>query len=469
MAGTMRTERTPRARRAASPRSAEQIARTVVGPRPLPDLQRTRTSRAPSTGTGTLDSGLNVVAVRRPSSPMVEVRLRIPFGGRGAEHAARAELLAETILLGTARRSRQDVDADLAVVGGQLSAQVDPQRLLLSGSVLASGLDVLLDVLADTLSGAAYRHADVVRERDRLVEHLAISNAQPAVIAREHLQYKRFGDHPAALEVPDPELVAALSPASVRGLHRRAVLPSGSSLVLVGDLSPARSVAAVAGALEGWTGSRAAGPLTPPPAVAGGPVTAHHRGGAVQSQARLTAGAVLRSDPDYPAAQLANIVFGGYFSSRLVENLREDKGYTYHAYSMLEFWPGCSAVTIGYDTTTEATGAALLETRYELGRIALTAPTEAEVTAARNYAIGSLAGSLASQSGYATMLSVLAGSGLDGDWLRAHPARLAATSTEQVAAAAQRMFAPSAVTGIVVGDLDQVGGALALLGDVDLA
>jgi predicted Zn-dependent peptidase len=151
-----------------------------------------------------------------------------------------------------------------------------------------------------------------------------------------------------------------------------------------------------------------------------------------------------------------------------VENLREDKGYTYHAHSALEFWPGRSAVTVSYDTTTEATAAALLETRYELGRIALQPPSEQEVQAARNYAIGSLAGSLSSQSGYASMLSVLAGSGLDAGWLRGHPAALTATSSEQVAEAAQRIFAPSAVTGVVVGDLDTAGPALSRLGDVEL-
>ena len=461
--------RTTSTRRRGRPRTAEQIAHTTAGPRPLPPLQATRAGRAPTTARATLDNGLDVVAVRRPSSPMVELRLRIPFGGTGAEHAARAELLAETILLGTARRTREDVDAELAVVGGQLSAHVSPERLLLSGSALAAGSDVLLDVVADVVTAASYRTADVARERDRLVEHLTISAAQPAVIAREHLQYKRFGHHPAALETPDAGLVAQVGAAAVRGLHRRAVLPSGSTLVLVGDLHPGRAAAAAERALAPWSGTRPAALLAEPPAVTGGPVTAHHRSGAVQSQARLTTAGVLRADPDYPAAQLANIVFGGYFSSRLVENLREDKGYTYHAYSTLEFWPGCSAVTIGYDTTTDATAAALLETRYELGRIALTPPTDAEVEAARNYAIGSLAGSLASQSGYATMLSALAGSGLDGDWLRGHPARLAATSTEQVAAAARRLFAPSAVTGIVVGDLDQAGDALTRLGDVDLA
>jgi predicted Zn-dependent peptidase len=423
----------------------------------------------PTTETIEADNGLRLVAVRRPATPLVEVRLRIPFGGSGAAHAARGELLAETILLGTGRRTREQVDAELALVGGELGASVDPQRLLISGSVLATGLPVLLDVLADVLTGAAYRRADVLRERDRIAEHLAIASAQPSVVARKLLQHHRFGDHPAVREMPEVADVLAVGPAAVRGLHKRAVVPSGSTLVLVGDLSPTRAAQAAMLALQGWTGERAASVLTTPPAVSGGPLAAHHRSGAVQSQVRLTAAALPRTDPGYAAVQLANTVYGGYFSSRLVENLREDKGYTYSAHSALEFWPGRAAVTVSFDTTTDATAAALWEARYELGRIALVPPKPAEVEAARNYAIGSLAISLASQAGYASMLSVLAGSGLDGSWLRDHPSRLAAVTLDDVAVAASRLFAPSAVTGVVVGDMDTAWPTLGRVDGIEIA
>jgi predicted Zn-dependent peptidase len=422
-----------------------------------------RRGRTSTTLTTELDNGLSLVLVRRPATPLIELRLRIPFGGDGATHSARAELLAETILAGTAKRTREQVDADLAAVGGELSASVDPQRLLLMGSVLSTGLPVLLDVLADVLTGAAYRRGEVLRERDRLVEHLTISSAQPSTVARKFLQQQRFGDHPAALDMPEVDDVVGIGPAAVRGLHHRAVVPRGSALILVGDLSPAGAADAVAQALAGWTGDRSARSLATPPEISGGPLIAHHRPGAVQSQVRLTAASVTRSDPDYPAVQLANTVYGGYFSSRLVENIREDKGYTYSAHSVLEFWPERSAVTVSFDTTTPATAAALLEARYELGRIAVVPPSADEVESARNYAIGALAISLSSQSGYASMLSVMAGSGLDARWLRDHPARLAAVTVDEVAAAAARIFAPSSVTGVVVGDLDEAWPTLGRL------
>lgn len=451
-----------------APRTAEQIAVTALGPRPLPALQATKARRAPASAQIHADNGLAITAVRRPSSPMIELRLRIPFGGRTPLHAARAELLAETILLGTQRRTRQQVDADLAMVGAQLSAHVTPQQLQLSGSTLAPGLGVLLDILADVLTAAAYRGSDIARERDRLVEHLSIAAAQPATIARGYLQRLRFGDHPAAWELPEAELVAGVGPAAVRGLHRRAVLPRGSRLILVGDLRPARAAEDAARALAAWADTGAAAGLSAPRLTAPGPVIAYHRPGSVQSLTRLTAPGVLRTDPGYAAAQLATMVFGGYFSSRLVENLREDKGFTYHAHASIEFWPECAAMTISYDTAGEVAAAALVETRHELGRIAVTAPSPQEIEAARNYAIGSLASSLATQAGYASMLTSLAGSGLGADWLRHHQANLAAVTAEDVCEAAARLFAPAAVSGVIIGDLEATAATLGRLDGMEI-
>src|SRR5699024_9157796 len=104
-------------------------------------------------------------------------------------------------------------------------------------------------------------------ERDRLVEHLTIAGSQPSTIARRHLQRHRFGDHPAAWEMPDAADVTTVAATALRGLHRRSVVPSGSTLVLVGDLRPARAVGTAARLLADWTSDRAARPLAIPPPV----------------------------------------------------------------------------------------------------------------------------------------------------------------------------------------------------------
>jgi zinc protease len=449
-----------------SHRSAEEIGRTELGPRPLPPLGPTRAVPLPDVEEHTLPNGLRVLAAHRPGVPMVELRLRVPFAGHAPEHPAVAELLSSTLLTGTASRDRVGIDDELAAVGADLGVNVDPERLQIGGSGLADGLPDLLAVLADVLATATHADGEVARERDRLVERISVARAQPRTIAREALQRKRFGDHPITREMPTGEEVTAVTVEQVRALHAAALVPGGSILVVVGDIEPAAAIAQVEKAVTGWTSDVPARELSPPPAIAPSDLQLVHRAGSVQSQLRLSAPALRRDHPRYAALQLANLVFGGYFSSRWMENVREDKGYTYGAHSGIEFVPGGAVLGVETDVASDVTAAALLETRYELGRLIAVPPTPAEVDAARAYAVGSLLISLDNQGGLASTLSALAADGLGIDWLRAHPGRLESVTAEQVAEAALEFFAPTAFTGVIVGDADVIGARVRALGGI---
>ena len=448
----------------ATHRSAEEIGRTAGGPRPVPVLGEQKATADLSHVNTTLPNGLRLLLVRKANVPLVELRLRIPFAGNAPLHSATAEVLAETILTGTARRDRIDIDTELALIGGELSTSVDPERLSLNGNALTSGLPTLFDVLADVLTSASYVDSEVRRESERLVERLAVSRTQPRVIAREALLKHCYGDHPVTREMLQAEDVATVTPEAVRALHARAVLPRGSVLVLVGDIDPDDVASRLGDALRGWTSDESAAELPELPALTGGDVLLVPRAGAVQSQIRLIAQALPRTDPRYPALQLANLTYGGYFSSRLVENIREDKGYTYSAHSGFEFTGETATVGVDADTANEVTAAAVLETCYELGKLALVPPTEGEVESVRQYAIGSLLTSTASQAGLASQLAALSSNGLSVEWLTAHPGRLAAVTVDEVAQAALDFFAPTRFTGVVVGDADSLAPRLAALG-----
>src|SRR5262249_10458728 len=157
-----------------------------------------------------------------------ELRMRIPFAGTDPMHAAVSEVLAATLLTGTAKRDRIAIDTDLALVGGELDCSVDPERLSVAGSALASGLATLLDVVADSFTGATYAADEVRREQERLVERIAMARSQPSVIARQALQKHRYGDHPATREMPEAEDVAQVTPEAVRALHQASMLPRGA-------------------------------------------------------------------------------------------------------------------------------------------------------------------------------------------------------------------------------------------------
>jgi predicted Zn-dependent peptidase len=177
--------------------------------------------------------------------------------------------------------------------------------------------------------------------------------------------------------------------------------------------------------------------------------------------------AVGRTHPDHAALQLANLVFGGYFSSRWVENIREDKGYTYSPHSSIEHSIAGSALMLSAEVATEVTAPALLETWYELGRIATVAPREDELEQARQYALGSLLLGMSTQAGLASLASTYAGYGLRLDYLAGHATRLAAATGEEVAAAAAKYLAPAKAATVVLGDAGRVTAPLAAISTVE--
>ncbi|XVV11913.1 M16 family metallopeptidase [Actinoplanes sp. CA-131856] len=430
----------------------------------LPDLIPDAKLKLPREAERTIAGGLTVIAIRRPAVPLVELRLRVPFG---KTPLPRATLLSQALFTGTSEMTSVDIAAELQAVGGGLSAGLDPDKLLISGNSLAAGLDRMLEILAAVLTDPGYPNEEVATERERLVDHIQVAQSQPAHLARTALLKRIYGKHPYAVQTPEPEQVRSVRPAQLRALHADRVRPEGAVLVLVGDINPEKAIDAAEKALGSWTGPAKDGTIPPTPPLEPGPLLLVDRPGAVQSSLRMALPALERTDPDYAALQLANLVFGGYFSSRWVENIREDKGYTYGPHTGIEHFAAGSALMVAAEVATEVTGPSLLETLYELGRIASLPPGEDELEQARRYALGTLRLGMSTQAGLAGLASMYAGIGLRLDHLRDYTAALASATREQVADVASRFLAPSKAVTVVLGDADKVEGQLSVLTTVE--
>jgi zinc protease len=441
--------------------------------RPVPPLAKAKAFKVPAVTETALDNGLRVLVVRRTGVPLVELRLRVPFaapaGKRGRAHAAQSALLSDTMLLGTGRRDAATLARDLQSVGGTLSVGADADRIGFGSSVLSAGLPGLLELLAELLTSASYPKREVRGERDRLVQELAIHRSSAGVVAREALLARMYGDHPYGRDLPESEDVEAVTPRQLRDLHAARLIPQGSILTLVGDVTPARGAALVAQALDGWTATGSVPPTPAVPAQEGRRALLLDRPGAVQTTVRLGGAAPSRVAADYAATVLANLVFGGYFSSRWVANIREDKGYTYSPHSGIDHPAAGSRMFAGADVATAVTAPALLETLYELGRIATVPVPQEELDRARRYALGTLALGTASQAGLAGQVSQLAGAGLELSWLKEHAAALQRVTVEEVLGAGSRWFAPSRLTPVLVGDAATVADSVGAIIELETA
>ncbi|MGI8626656.1 MAG: M16 family metallopeptidase [Geodermatophilaceae bacterium] len=436
----------------------------------LPPLVEARSTHAPREMSSTLPNGLDTLVVRRPTVPMVEVRLRIPLPASSSRTAAattaRGSLMSSSMLFGTAERSQEQLANDLAMVGADLSVSADADRLLFSMAVLRTGLSTVLDLLADVVTSASYPSPEVGAERDRLGQRITMALSQPGVVARMARARRLFGEHPYAQTMPDPAVVAGLDAATLRRTHRDRVRPYGATLVVVGDVQPATVVKQATSAFADWAGPARSSRFLKLPDFDPVGITLIDRPGAVQSNLRLGGAAVGRDDPDYPALQLANLVFGGYFSSRLTENLRERNGFTYSPHSGIDHAVAGSMFLINADVASQVTARAIHETWYELGRMALTPVTQVELDLARRYALGSLALSTATQAGLASTLSSLVGQGLAPGWLAEYQRAVAGVTVEDVQEVSCRYLSVSSLATVVVGDAAVVRDSLGALAAV---
>ncbi|QCB94974.1 M16 family metallopeptidase [Cellulomonas shaoxiangyii] len=395
-------------------------------------------------------SGLAVVAVRLPTVPLVEVRLRVPLHGAAP---AGAVLLAHLL----ARPDRPVPGGTLAAqvqrLGGHVAVGADADALQVSAGCLAEHLPRLLALLAHVLGEDVAPDGVPAPDRTQVAQVAAMGRAQPALRAVETLNRSAYGGrHPYGRAGAGPAEVLELPAPEVEALRRARVLPGAATLVLVGDLDPDRAAAAAQDALRGWTGTPAAPPLPPVPRDLSGPVVLDPVPGAVQSCLRAALPVVGRAHPDYAALQVANLVLGGYFSSRLVLDLRERRGICYgartafvhaHAGALL-----VASVDVGRDATAEALGALW----DQLDGLRRRPPTALEHGHARRHALGAQQLAASTQGSYADRTVELEHQGLGAGWVAAHLEQLTRVTARDVAAAVERHLDPARAALVLTGD-----------------
>ncbi len=208
--------------------------------------------------------------------------------------------------------------------------------------------------------------------------------------------------------------------------------------------------------------------MEPLPDLVPGPIVLADRPGSVQSAIRLAYPAVERTHPDNAAQHLANLIYGGYFTSRLVMNLRESKGYGYSPRSRVDHSPAGSVQLTSVDVATEVTAPALAEIVAELRGMAENPPDETELDLARRYALGSVKLATATQAGIANYTSALAAAGLPLSWLAEHSERLRAVTPADIKRVAAERMSPEGAVTVILGDGGHVAGPLAETAEIEV-
>jgi zinc protease len=440
-------------------------------PSAVPSLSPERPVAWPKRTVRTLPNGLQVVLAESHTFPKVSAQLFFRSGNAAVAHASPglAEITASVVRTGTATRSSREIEEALRGMGADLGTHAGADSSAISISGLAEFSDGLLDLLADLARHASFPEAEFERERRQKLEELKIERTTPGFLASERFRRVLFGEHPYAVVTPTPEQVAAYRREQLEDFYRRHYTPANALLIAVGDFSSPALLEQIEKSFGDWSAPQPEPQFVPsPPSHTGRRVYLVHLPGSVQTQ--LLAGnlAVTRHDRDWYRTVLANAIFGGAFHSRLVANIREQKGYTYSPRSSVSPLRQHGYFSVHAAVRNDVVAATLTEIFYEMDRMRSLPVTAEELESARNYLTGVFSLGIATQDGMLAQLSTQYLDRLPEDYLETYREKIRALTADDVLAAARRHFDSANQQIVVVGDREQVFEQAALFGHLEV-
>ena len=418
-----------------------------------------------------LKCGVPVRLVERHTIPKFSLQFFLRSGSAMEFSSDRgvAALTSSLLRTGTDTRDEHAVDDELRRIGADLAAGAGADASWIVASGLSEFSAELADLVSDLTRNPAFPAAQFERERRNSLESVRLNRTSPDYLVLERFRSVLFGEHPYAVIAPTEAQVEALTRQLILDFHRTHYSPANAFLLAVGDFSPPRLVEQLERAFEGWSGGLVEQPEeTPLPSHFGRHVALVHVPGAVQTQIALGNVAITREHPDWLRLSLANAIYGGAFHSRLVANIREQKGYTYSGRSGLTALRRHGYFTVHAAVRNDVVAPSLAEIFYELDRIRALPVRPDELADAQAYLSGVFSLGIATLDGLAGQLATLYLYELPEDYLETYRERIRALTLDDVLAAARSHFDSPNAQIVLVGDADKIEAQARLFGDVQV-
>jgi zinc protease len=421
-----------------------------------PSLGADRPFLVPEVKSAKLENGLQVFVVERPDLPKVAVSLVTRAGSiydpPGKEGCA--GLLMTTIKMGTKTRKVLEIENAMGDLGTSIYGSADRERASLGFEVLKRNLDPALTLFADVVRNPVFPEPELAREKKLRLDGLAQEAKDPNAIAFRVGMGLAFGvGHPYG-RVDLPSTVEKITREDLVRFYDAYWKPGWASLIFAGDITLAEATILARQDFGMWAGTTPAALAVPEPTPAGpGKVYVVDRQDAAQTVILQLLPGAPRKTEDYYALRLADTVYGGGVSTRLMLNLRENKGYTYGVFSFPIFYSGAGSWIVRGGFHTEKTKESVAEILKELKQIAGEKPVSMEELAnAKAMRLRGYAQQFESLGRIAGQIAELWSFNLPMTDMQRETGEIEKASLDSVNAAAQKYARPSGMTLLLVGD-----------------
>ncbi|MDP6300005.1 MAG: pitrilysin family protein [SAR202 cluster bacterium] len=462
-----------------NPEEAREVAATTIDRTSAPDAAPEPRFSPPVPQRVVLDNGLKVVHLERSGVPTVAFGL-VLSGGALADPASKsglANLTAAMLAEGTHLRTSNEISDQLEALGTHLRHHASREFAMVSCDSLTSNWRAALEIVSDVVRTSIFPDHELDRIRKDLMTDFSRIEDNPLAIASRAARSLFYGPgtpygHPLT---GNEQSVTAIDRADIEAYHRSHFGPSSATFIVVGSVSLDEAVDAAQAAFGDWSNNETASSNGAVQDANGATPTRIYiadKPGAAQSIIRAGHLTVPRAHEHYLRLTMLNYIFGGQFASRLNNNLRQDKGYSYGYSSMIDWSHGPSMLMAGGGVQTDVTKEALFETIKEFNEIASSRPvTQEEFVDARNGILRSIPGQFETQHQILQHLTRMVVFGLPDDYFTTFADSVSAITLDDIHRAAEDMLDTEHLRILVVGDGDVIRSGVAELGipvsDVD--
>jgi predicted Zn-dependent peptidase len=430
--------------------------------------------KLPRPAEATLSNGAHLLVLEDHRLPQVTLRIDIPGAGGyfdPTDTPGVAQVAAAMLREGTTTRSSQQLSTELERLAASVgaSAGMASESAMVTGESLTEHFDKVLDLAADILVNPTFPEEELARYKTRSKGSLMQQRSNPGFLAQEMFGRAVFGTHPASRVSFTSEGLEKITRGALADFHRARYAPDFAVIGIAGDITLAQAKAKLEAKLSAWQKRGIARQLPAEPEPVGpAKVYLVDRANSVQTFFAVGTQSISRTSPDYDLLSLTNAVIGGGPTGRLFLNLREEKGFTYGAYSTLStprhrgMWMASTSVR------TEVTEAALGEIVKEIARMRDEPVATQEFEDKKRSLVASFALSLESPqtilSNYITSFHY----GLPPDYWDKYPERVMAITVSQVRDTAKKYFDPSRIQIVAVGEGKVIADVLKKFGTVEV-
>jgi zinc protease len=400
-----------------------------------------------------LPNGIVLLVSERHALPIVAMNAYVRAGAVLDPPASLglANLTAELLTRGTARRSGPQIDQAIESVGGSLGSGGGRDGASVSLGVLKRDLALGLDLLAEVLTQPAFPEPELKRKVEEIQAALQNAETEPGSVAWRALAPLLYPGHPYARPVSGTlTTVATLDRDQVARFHRERYRPDATVIAVVGDVTTAEVRAAVTARLGAWMP-----PPTPLPVIPIAPPVAPAESRVLtrpltQTTVLLGRPAIRQDSPDYPALVVANYILGGGSASRLYSRVREERGLVYGVDATLSAARHGASQTVSLQTRNESAPEAVRLVREEMRRIGGADATPRELELAKAYLIGSYPLRVDTSSKVAGLLISLEEAGLGLDYPERYRERIARVTAADVRRVSALYLDPDTFSTVMV-------------------